>query len=61
MEQIEMRVERYNDKIASLSTEKEGMMVQVPNENLVLSERNKAAMRKTLKTFPLPNSMVLSP
>jgi chemotaxis protein MotB len=52
MEQIEMRVERYNDKIASLSTEKEGMMVQVPNENLVLSERNKAAMRKTLKNVP---------
>jgi chemotaxis protein MotB len=52
MEQIEMRVERYNDKITSLSTEKEGMMVQVPNENLVLSERNKAAMRKTLKNVP---------
>jgi len=52
MEQIEMRVERYNNKIASLSTEKEGMMVQVPNENLVLSEKNKAAMRKTLKDVP---------
>jgi chemotaxis protein MotB len=52
MEQIEMRVERYNNKIASLSTEKEGMMVQVPNENLVLSEKNKAAMRKTLKNVP---------
>jgi chemotaxis protein MotB len=52
MEQIEMRVERYNNKIASLSTEKEGMMVQVPNENLVLSENNKAAMRKTLKSVP---------
>jgi len=52
MEQIEMRVERYNTKIASLSTEKEGMMVQVPNENLVLSEKNKAAMRKTLKDVP---------
>ena len=52
MEQIEMRVERYNNKIASLSTEKEGMMVQVPNESLVLSEKNKAAMRKTLKNVP---------
>jgi chemotaxis protein MotB len=52
MEQIEMRVVRYNTKIASLSTEKEGMMVQVPNENLVLSEKNKAAMRKTLKDVP---------
>jgi len=52
MEQIEMRVERYNNKIASLSTEKEGMMVQVPNESLVLSEKNKAAMRKTLKDVP---------
>jgi len=52
IEQIEMRVERYNNKIASLSTEKEGMMVQVPNESLVLSEKNKAAMRKTLKDVP---------
>ena len=52
MEQIEMRVERYNNKIASLSTEKEGMMVQVPYESLVLSEKNKAAMRKTLKDVP---------
>ncbi|GAA0755546.1 OmpA/MotB family protein [Psychroflexus lacisalsi] len=52
MEQIEMRVERYNNKIASLSSEKEGMMVQVPNESLVLSEKNKAAMRKTLKDVP---------
>ena len=52
MQQIEMRVERYNNKIASLNVEKEGMMVQVPNENLVLSEKNKSAMRKTLKDLP---------
>jgi chemotaxis protein MotB len=52
MQQIEMRVERYNNKIASLNVEKEGMMVQVPNENLVLSEKNKSAMRKTLKDVP---------
>lgn len=50
--QIEMRVERYNSKIASLQTEKEGMMVSVPNESLVLSEKNKEAMRRTLKNVP---------
>ncbi|MBZ9777380.1 OmpA family protein [Psychroflexus sp. CAK8W] len=52
MNQIEMRVERYNNKIASLQTEKDGMMVSVPNESLVLSEKNKQAMRKTLKDVP---------
>ncbi|WP_188457629.1 OmpA/MotB family protein [Psychroflexus planctonicus] len=52
MNQIEMRVERYNSKIASLQTEKDGMMVSVPNENMVLSEKNKKAMRKTLKEVP---------
>jgi chemotaxis protein MotB len=52
MNQIEMRVERYNSKIASLQTEKDGMMVSVPNESLVLSEKNKEAMRKTLKNVP---------
>lgn len=52
MNQIEMRVERYNSKIASLQTEKKGMMVKVPNESLVLSEKNKEAMRKTLKGVP---------
>ncbi|SDG64209.1 OmpA/MotB family protein [Psychroflexus sediminis] len=52
MNQIEMRVERYNSKIASLQTEKEGMMVSVPNESIVLSEKNKEAMRRTLKDVP---------
>lgn len=52
MRQIQMRVERYNSKIASLQTEKDGMMVQVPNESLVLSEKNKKAMRETLKDVP---------
>ena len=52
MAQIEMRVERYNTKIASLKTEKEGMMVSTPNGELVLSENNKNAMRKTLKDVP---------
>ncbi|WP_019039675.1 OmpA/MotB family protein [Psychroflexus tropicus] len=52
MNQIEMRVERYNNKIASLQTEKEGMMVSVPGESLVLSEKNKEAMRKTLENVP---------
>lgn len=52
MNQIEMRVERYNSKIASLQTENDGMMVSVPNENMVLSERNKKAMRNTLKDVP---------
>lgn len=52
MSQIEMRVERYNSKIASLQTEKEGMMVSVPNEEIVLSEKNRQAMRRTLKEVP---------
>ncbi|MFD0932631.1 flagellar motor protein MotB [Psychroflexus salinarum] len=52
MDQIEMRVDRYNSKIASLQTEKDGMMVSVPNEGLVLSEKNKQTMRKTLKNVP---------
>ena len=52
MAQIEMRVERYNTKIASLKTEKDGMMVSTPNGELVLSENNKNAMRKTLKDVP---------
>ena len=52
MQQIQMRVERYNSKIAALQTEKDGMMVKVPNENIVLSENNKKAMRKTLKNVP---------
>ncbi|MBZ9628868.1 OmpA family protein [Psychroflexus sp. CAK1W] len=52
MNQIEMRVERYNSKIASLQTEKDGMMVSIPRENIVLSEKNKEAMRRTLKDVP---------
>jgi chemotaxis protein MotB len=52
MNQIEMRVERYNNKISSLQTEKEGMMVSVPGESLVLSKKNKEAMRRTLENVP---------
>lgn len=52
MEEIQMRVERYNNKIASLNQDKEGMMVNVSDENIVLSEKNKKAMRKTLGKLP---------
>ncbi|NBC58581.1 MAG: OmpA family protein [Bacteroidetes bacterium] len=52
MEEIQMRVQRYNNKIASLNQEKEGMMVNVSDDNIVLSEKNKQAMRKTLAGLP---------
>jgi chemotaxis protein MotB len=52
MAQIEMRVERYNTKIASLKSEKDGMMVSTDDGSLVLSENNKKAMRRTLKDVP---------
>jgi len=52
MEEIQMRVERYNNKIASLNSEKDDMMVSVSNEDVVLSEKNKQAMRKTLANLP---------
>lgn len=52
MAEIQMRVERYNNKIASLNSEKDDMMVSVSNEDLVLSEKNKRAMRKTLESLP---------
>jgi chemotaxis protein MotB len=52
MQEIEMRVQRYNNKISSLQTEKDGMKVSLPNESLVLSENNKKAMRNTLKNVP---------
>ena len=52
MAEIQMRVERYNNKIASLNSEKDDMMVSVSNEDIVLSEKNKRAMRKTLESLP---------
>ena len=52
MEQIEMRVERYNAKIASLKSDQDGMMVSTDGGSLVLSENNKKAMRKTLQDVP---------
>jgi chemotaxis protein MotB len=52
MERINMRVERYNNKIASLQTEKDGMMVSTQDGKMVLSENNKKAMRRTLKNVP---------
>lgn len=56
MEQIQMRVERYNQKIASLASDnnslKKDMLVSSSDGSLVISENNKAAMRKTLKEVP---------
>lgn len=52
MAQIEMRVERFNEKIASLKTEKDGMLVTTSNEQIALSENNKRAMRRTLQNVP---------
>lgn len=52
MDEIQMRVERYNNKIASLNKDKEGMLVNISDEDIVLSEQNKKAMRKTLKNVP---------
>ena len=54
IQEIEMRVQRYNDKISSLQTEKDGMKVSIPDESLVLSENNKKAMRNTLKNVTAP-------
>ncbi len=57
MEQIQMRVERYNQKIASLNTDnsvlKNEMLVTSSDGSLVLSENNKVAMRNTLKQVPV--------
>lgn len=52
MEEIQLRVERYNTKIASLNKDKEGMLVNMSDDNIVLSENNKKVMRKTLKKIP---------
>mgnify|MGYP005865446393 CR=1 FL=1 len=52
MQEIQMRVERYNNKIASLNRDKEGMLVSMSDEDIVISENNKKAMRKTLKNVP---------
>lgn len=51
MNEIELRVDRYNAKIASLKTEKDGMMV-ADESGLVISENNRKAMRKTLSNVP---------
>lgn len=45
-------MDRYNAKIASLKTEKDGMLVSQDNGDLVMSENNKKAMRATLKDVP---------
>lgn len=52
MEEIQMRAERYNNKIASLNKDKEGMLVNMSDEDVVISDKNKKAMRKTLKNVP---------
>ncbi|WP_194850976.1 OmpA/MotB family protein [Nonlabens antarcticus] len=46
---IETRVDRYNDKIASLQSDKEGMLVTSNNGEFAVSEKNKKSMRRTLK------------
>ncbi|AZQ42711.1 OmpA/MotB family protein [Nonlabens ponticola] len=51
-EAIEQRVDRYNEKIASLQASQEGMMVKTADGDLVLSDKNKAAMRRTLQNVP---------
>ncbi len=56
MEQIQMRVQRYNEKIASLTEDqnnlKENMLVSTDDRSLVLSDKNKQAMRRTLQKVP---------
>jgi len=51
-----MRVERYNQKIASLNSDnlvlKNEMLVTSSDGSLVLSENNKTAIRKTLQEVP---------
>jgi chemotaxis protein MotB len=49
---IETRVDRYNAKIASLQSEKDGMLVTSSNGEIAVSEQNKQAMRRTLKNVP---------
>lgn len=46
---IETRVDRYNEKIASLQSNQEGMLVTSNDGDFVVSEKNKQAMRRTLK------------
>lgn len=50
MNEIELRVTRYNNKIASLNEENKGMMVN--QGGVVMSEQNKQTMRETLKKVP---------
>lgn len=52
MDEINLRVVRYNEKILSLQTEKDGMLVTTGDGALVLSENNKKAMRRTLANVP---------
>lgn len=49
---IETRVDRYNEKIASLQSDKEGMLVSSKNGEFAVSEKNKQAMRRTLQNVP---------
>jgi chemotaxis protein MotB len=49
---IETRVDRYNEKIASLQSDKEGMLVTSSNGEFAVSEKNKQSMRRTLKNVP---------
>jgi len=49
---IETRVDRYNSKIAALQSENEGMLVTSNDGAFAVSEKNKQAMRRTLKNVP---------
>jgi len=49
---IETRVDRYNEKIASLQSDKEGMLVTSNDGAFAVSEKNKQAMRRTLANVP---------
>lgn len=50
MNEIELRAARYNNKIAMLNEERKGMLVN--QDDVVLSEKNKETMRKTLAKVP---------
>jgi chemotaxis protein MotB len=49
---IETRVDRYNEKIASLQSDNKGMLVTSSNGEFAVSEKNKQSMRRTLTNLP---------
>ncbi len=50
LNEIDLRAARYKNKIAALNDDKKGMLVN--DGEIVLSERNKEVMRKTLAKVP---------